>query len=508
MDSTIILKNSAIKGETPRPENLVPGEVAVNLADKALYLKVTAGDVQRINVLPEEFEGHTHKQYLETPINNEITLTEGSEETLFMKGSGEDWGTVFNEWTRFSHLFGERPYDVGHLSGWLYDEPNNVVKSTINSPSTIGLVSKDKFEDYIFDVVVDSNDSDADMIGLVLAYAVDDDGRAHTISILRSPGGIGHNAEAFGKGAQRYLYRLGVNISDHNATTPIPTHDILTTNNNLIWGDTGLVDATRVQTTDVSTQGTPVGSGGWSDWNGVRIRVERKGDQFIVKTSQLGSRTLVEAATVTFNLNDHPSMAIFKGPQSIGYTNHSQIGATYETLVRPIKTGTVIDIVNKTISIWNGSNWTDSTYVNNSELPLNPNTFYANEVYNRLYLTGNNLDLSRVSIAEVSGEFSSSDAVVFDATRTLTPGASLVLDTVNLGVNQTHNIYGANIQVWVKDEEPGSPNYNEYVLARMGLGGQVTVSIGGSVGNEVIKVRNLTTDVTLNTRIYVSLPVK
>ena len=235
----------------------------------------------------------------------------------------EDFSEVFNTWTRFSHLDGQRPASTVDLDSWIYDEENDLIISTRNTPTTIGFVSTRKYDNYNFDVVVDSTNSDDDLIGLVLAFAVDELGREHTITVMRTPGGIGHNAQHI-NGGQRMLFFAYMNIADYQ-NSEYPSIDLGSNNRGLIWGDTGQVDADRVQTSDV---------GSWADWDGCRIRAERRGDQFTVMTSQLSEREFVPEATITFNLNDHPELAIFKGPQSIGYTCHSQQDSFFEVLER------------------------------------------------------------------------------------------------------------------------------------------------------------------------------
>ena len=320
---------------------------------------------------------------LSSMIKTEPMVVENDQEADYQKGEEQDFKDVFENWIRFSHLDGERPYDETHLDEWEYDEEQEVIRSTLNAPSTVGFVSTESYENYILDVIVDSTNSDDDLIGLVLAYTVDDDGMEHTITAMRTPGGIGHNADSINDG-RRMLFQIWMNVADYKVDNP-PTVDLGTTNKGLKWGDTGEVDEDREIYTDV---------GSWADWNGCRIRVERNGDHFKIETSQLGETELVDEAKVEFTLNDHPELARFKGPKPYGYCQHSQDESFYETLGRPIEIQSILDISGPTQWEWDGQEWISKPL--SEENFVTPHRLYYNNYYDRLYVSDENRTLKRL----------------------------------------------------------------------------------------------------------------
>lgn len=56
MGNTLIAKRSSVPGKVPQPGDLEPGELAINLADRQIYSKTTAGTVISLGgsaLLPE-----------------------------------------------------------------------------------------------------------------------------------------------------------------------------------------------------------------------------------------------------------------------------------------------------------------------------------------------------------------------------------------------------------------------------------------------------------------------
>ena len=349
-------------------------EGIVRLSDSLYSTSTTlALTANKGNELRELIDEKTGKN-----IEDELLIAENAQEATDLMSEAEDFSEVFNTWTRFSHLDGLRPASTSDLDSWSYDSTNDLIVSTSNTPTTIGFVSDTTYDNYNLDVVVDSTNNDDDLIGLVLAYTKDALDRENTIIVMRTPGGIGHNPTSIADGSgRRMLFFAYMNIADAQDSS-FPTIDLGSTNAGLIWGDTGLVDADRVQMSDV---------GRWSDWNGCRIRVERRGDQFTVMTSQLGARELVPEATITFNLNDHPDLEMFKGPKAIGYTCHSQQDSFFEVLERPTDASDlVIDIGSELLWTNGGSGWS-STSLDSENNPLQPLRFYYNTVTDKLFFT-------------------------------------------------------------------------------------------------------------------------
>ena len=216
---------------------------------------------------------------------------------------------VFNDWYRFSHN-GEfttlQPAVLQELNAWNYTEATEAINCTVNSGSYIGFVTPADGKATQYDLRVSftsKNDWDNDMIGIIIAFTTDANGREHTISLHRSGGGLGTDMN----------YSIKYNYSQNNEQL-IFNGNHLITNQAFVWGAT--VPAT--------------GEGQF-----VRNRITRIGDQFTITTSQLlhpNSHTgtdsdLDSTTTHTFNLNIFPFHSLFaaaNGGARWGFSCRSQ----------------------------------------------------------------------------------------------------------------------------------------------------------------------------------------
>lgn len=86
MATTILHKSSATPGAVPTPEQLVPGEIAVNLADKKWYTKKTDGTIVCLNQLTVLDGGEITGAGIDGAIlaeSGDVIKTELSEPILF-----------------------------------------------------------------------------------------------------------------------------------------------------------------------------------------------------------------------------------------------------------------------------------------------------------------------------------------------------------------------------------------------------------------------------------------
>ncbi len=110
------------------------------------------------------------------------------------KGFAESFEQVFNTWTRISRSSSPTHNTSGdtwslvanydETQTWNYDVENDRILSTINSATFIGFISPKPIENYTVEVIVKSTSSDDDYIGLCIALAYDEQGRAHTLDVL------------------------------------------------------------------------------------------------------------------------------------------------------------------------------------------------------------------------------------------------------------------------------------------------------------------------------------
>jgi hypothetical protein len=229
----------------------------------------------------------------------------------------ETFKRVFESWKRVSrtasttyNLTGDPYSDEAmpeEMNSWTFDEVNNRISSTINSVSLVGFISPEKFDEYTLETVLRSTSMDDDYIGLSIAHVQDAKGRWHDLSVLRV--GMGSAPMIIAKDFQ---------------VNPTWVQNVY---GGLKWPDGTVATGPR----GVSNTGV-----GWGTFPaGCKLKVTRARDIITIETSQLGESGYLTSAKTVVDLNSHPELAIFKGPQRFGYLCQSQPQATWEVLQRP-----------------------------------------------------------------------------------------------------------------------------------------------------------------------------
>lgn len=208
---------------------------------------------------------------------------------------------IFDSWTRFSHnSSGTYPANSAETTSFSYNSSNDTISCTANTSTMVGFVSppSEQYQNYELGVNVSSNSSDDDMIGVVIGFEVDDNGKEHSLSVIRGQGGISGGA------GYRIIY-------------------------NYLQSDEEIVfDGNSV---------APAQSGGWTGLYS-RIKVIRDQNEFTVTVSQLNTTVptdddLDPTTTFTFNLSDYSWGDLFAGSSRYGYTCHSQDNSTWSGIV-------------------------------------------------------------------------------------------------------------------------------------------------------------------------------
>ena len=200
-----------------------------------------SGQVLKIN--PSKRSLYQHDEFLNRRIvSNQY---EKEEEMLRIPTSME---TIFKTWKRYAHFdayattyLDETNHNVADLpegqnlnsweynlyldpnqTGWIFDKKTNCIRGTYDGHVTTGFISPtaDYFSYYLKTMIDVGWDDDNLMI--VLGYIVDENGKEHTLSLVRGAGnfvtGNGKYIESFIKDGKRYYNRIGYNI-------PIPGSD-------------------------------------------------------------------------------------------------------------------------------------------------------------------------------------------------------------------------------------------------------------------------------------------
>ena len=229
---------------------------------------------------------------------------------------------VFNTWHRISHNTTEtQPALPAEISSWVYDTTTKSIVQPLNTSSLTGFISDEEVDVYNHEVILKSNNSDDDYIGVIIAFAVDGNGREYTLSASVDCGGVG----------TRWEITYNMSRSD------------------------------RAKIVDGASKpiGTP--SGGWAAYPlGVRVRVERNGDIIKVWRSAWSttSNALVPATLLELDLKSDTRLAKFRGKSRYGYSSYSQANSTYE-IIEGVKTleSTIFDLTTGNLQEFKDGTW-------------------------------------------------------------------------------------------------------------------------------------------------------
>lgn len=303
------------------------------------------------------------------PLLRDVTIVENQIDLDIARGSNESFKRVFDTWTRISRLVG-REGDAAtpsELNSWSYIPATDAISCTINSASVVGFISPDRYDDFVLEVVLRSTNSDDDFIGVAIAFVEDVAGKTHMLSVMR-----GGNGKA----------PMSIDINYNGFDKSEINLDLI--RDGLTWfNDTVAVAG-----------GANGGNGGWNIVpSGILLKVTRVKDNITIETGQPNAGEYFTPATRTFNLNDHPELAKFKGPQRYGYIAQSQASSTWTTLSRPGGKEAIYD--SATGQLWShdtGSWSTESRSIGelvDSGL-LRENWLHHNPATNRFYYVADN----------------------------------------------------------------------------------------------------------------------
>lgn len=251
-------------------------------------------------------------------------FVETADELSFAQSKTVSMQEVFNQWTRFSHNnTAAQPAVAAELNSWTFNALTNRITCTVNSVSHIGFVSKEKFSRYTHEVKLSSTAADDDIMGVVIAFAVDASGREHTLTAIRDHQG------------QANTWRIHYNFSRSDAKI-------------IANGSASIIDG-----------------GNWSlHPNGTKVKITRDEDIITAVTTQVDSNAYVPASLLTVDLTSDPVLAIFRGPCSYGYSCHSQDSTTFSEIVFTNPSSAIFDVV--TGDVWSLDS--SGAYVKNTEI--------------------------------------------------------------------------------------------------------------------------------------------
>jgi len=210
---------------------------------------------------------------------------------------------IFNTWGRFAHQGTDysyvNPNGVNEETVWMYDEANDRVVCTYNTWGHTGFYSRAKYDHYTSEVRFTSANSDDDYIGFVIAFAVDNEGKEHTLTVLRSIG----------------VGTLWMMVKNYALNSSLGSYTIASKNDGLFH--------------QASENIAP----GWIGYpTGCKVKVIREGDRIRAWTTDIGSEEYLDSHMFEIDLSSDPRLHVFRGPKSYGYSALSQGAATFSDI--------------------------------------------------------------------------------------------------------------------------------------------------------------------------------
>lgn len=344
-------------------------DVDAQAADSALLEGKTAAEVRAdvistdlatVNGLSGEFpmfhQNGVPMALKPTSLLRRIRLASDTAAIDNLKNTSVSFATIFNEWTRISHAGGlASPAVPAELTAWNYDSVNDRITCNANTTSMVGFVSKDRFEEYVFETIVKSTDADNDVIGIVLAYKKIGD-IEHTLTVLLDTGGLDPNS--------------------------------------IVLGTVGVPKVTVAYNYPRANGGTefiyqqPMGFAK-QDWNGadfaagLKILAKRKSDKtFEVTVTKADGSPLPTPIYWSAPIPD-----MFLTPCPIGYAAHSQASSTWENLQLPVSKEDIVDTRDTTVWKYVNNVWVNAGQYAVSEAALQRGLFYKDSVgFHSFYL--------------------------------------------------------------------------------------------------------------------------
>ena len=330
------------------------------------------------------------------------------------KNSKPSFKDVFETWKMFSHQGANDNASADDMSHWSYDSTINTIKQSKNSDSYNGFISPRSYSGYDIKIRVYSNNTDDDVIGLVAAFAKDSNGKEHTLSFLRTGGGVGSanghvvswacilDDRAFGITSTGNGQTLLADNTLNSGYLPLPTPGVNTISNAQGWAGLG---------------------------TGSVIRIVRTGNVFEAWCSEFGSLDLIPESKITIDLDalstTYPVLNLFKGASPWGYSTISQANSMYEN-ISITDDNLIFDLVNNVVWTYDPSQATWVTISGANPISaMGAGRLNFNNITNKLFYNNGS------SIEELSASSSNASVTVSNSNSTLTPGTTATIGSVN-----------------------------------------------------------------------------
>lgn len=294
---------SAITGLEDRLKNSFGIDKTIDTSSLTLnYDKDTKTLTGNVNIFNSEDNAlilKTSGLYVDKYLDVELEDTKSIH--LTMEGKGETLKTMYDSGTRFAHNGSwNNIANTLEANAWYYDSTLQSFVQPQNTSTFTGFISTVKYRTYTHRATLKSTDSDNDCIGLVIAYALDDNGNPHTLSLVVNKGGESH--------VGNYYYAL---IYDKS----LPDEQVLFKKGN-------------------KTNGTIPGNhttSGWSS-NTITLEVNKAGSTITCAASNYGTTAINQNTLIEIDLDNYSWGYLFRGKTQYGYCAQSQPKSYYQNI--------------------------------------------------------------------------------------------------------------------------------------------------------------------------------
>lgn len=247
------------------------------------------------NALEEKTTGLYVDKYLDIDTEDTASIH------LTTEGKGETLKTMYQSGTRFAHNGSwTNIANESEANAWYFDDSLDSFVQPQNTTTFTGFVSTVRYRTYTHRATLKSGDSDNDGNGLIIAYATDEEGYPHTLSVIINKGGESH--------AGSFYYALVYDKS-------LPDQQVLFTKGN-------------------KENGTIPGNHSTGGWSGATITLEvnKAGSTITCAASNYNSTEINPDTLIEIDLDDYSWGHLFRGKVQYGYCNQSQANSYFKDI--------------------------------------------------------------------------------------------------------------------------------------------------------------------------------
>ncbi len=302
------------------------------------------------------------------------------------------FANVFNTWTRVS-IHGKNPHALpSEENAWAYDSAKDSIVCRVNSETSIGFISPEKYDNYTFEVEIASTSGDDDGIGLCIAYLEQPDGSIKSLMLFRQ-GGSNIGPAIF---TNNPVPALNVTYQGWRNNNAVPTNTADKDPDGYIVAGTssGMVfpDGTPYPAAGITTNGL---NKGWDVMGSIRLKIVRTPTRITCYSTNKGSTAYLPENSFTIDLTADARLKPFQSPASIGFLAHSQPDSTYRSIQQPGLKNDIIDTRTNTVWKFEGGAWA-SYPMSVAVCPFTPGQVVHSPLTKKSYFTNTNLTLIEI----------------------------------------------------------------------------------------------------------------